>query len=238
MSSPTTASSANTPIAWKFVRSIASTKARTCSSFIPTNASTAASVSLNVRRKRFFPIPTPRLPLPGWRSTMNLHPCGRTSREGPAEDADDWNGYPEIHAHFSSKPGRNDLGFLFGASGYIAASARAETILKQAMHNRKGTCMADAWLPALKTATPQGFERTSWPASASRSPNPRPNCATNCAPPMSRIPFVDRLLPGDRHPFQTVAAASITGALRADSGDRRRCQLVRVAEGWRNGVDS
>ena len=64
----------------KLVRWIASTKARTCSSSIPMNASTVASVCRNVRPRPSSWIRIRQLKLNGCRSTRPLRPPGRTLR--------------------------------------------------------------------------------------------------------------------------------------------------------------
>src|SRR5919201_6389237 len=73
------ASSASTPTAWRYARSTASMRARTCSSSTRMNASTAACASPSARWMRSSPTPS-RASRNGSSSTESTPRSGRTSR--------------------------------------------------------------------------------------------------------------------------------------------------------------
>jgi hypothetical protein len=79
MSSPTTASSANTWIALRSVPSIASMLGRTCSSFTPTNVSTAAFAYRNAQPRLSFPTVSHRPKRAGSNSIANMLGSGQIS---------------------------------------------------------------------------------------------------------------------------------------------------------------
>ena len=91
-------------------RSTASTKARTCWSFIPMNASIAASASPNARS-----MPSSRTPSPGLEQWLPLNaeyatkwPNITIKRERPA-DAKEFEDVPDKFAkYFSPNPGNGD----------------------------------------------------------------------------------------------------------------------------------
>jgi hypothetical protein len=95
-----TASSVSIWIAWRYARLTASMKAATCSSSIPTNASTAESANPNARRS-----------LEKWLELNSEYskswPNITVKREGPA-DGKEWDGVKGKLKNFDPEPGTGD----------------------------------------------------------------------------------------------------------------------------------